>query len=106
MTGKLVSLEKFPGVRPVFIGGVYWRILAKIILSAGGSQAKEACKSINLCAGLEAGIYGDIHAVLERDKLGRVEMGEEQRAQIRQEEEYTYVEEEGGNLRTTAKDET
>ena len=63
MTGKLVSPDKFPRVRPVFIGEVYRRILAKLVLHAGGSRTKEVCRIINICEGIQTGIYGDIHAV-------------------------------------------
>ena len=37
------------------------------------------------------------------EKLGRLETGEERRTQLRQVEDYEYVEEAGGDLRTTAK---
>ena len=63
MTARLVALEKCPGVRPAEIGEVCLRLFSNIVLQVGGAQAKEACGSVNLCAGLEAGIEGDIHAV-------------------------------------------
>ena len=43
MAARIVSLGKSPRVIPVVIGE----------LQAGGSQSKEVCGSVNLCAGLE-----------------------------------------------------
>ena len=63
MAARMVALEKFPGVIPVGIGEVCRCLLTKLILQAGGAQSKEACVSVNLCLGLEAGIYGMIHVV-------------------------------------------
>ena len=48
----------------------------KIIARVEGSQVKEACVSINLCAGLEEGIKGNIQKMCEREELGRADTGE------------------------------
>ncbi|KAL7519316.1 hypothetical protein ACHAWF_000226 [Thalassiosira exigua] len=48
------ALDKQPGVRPLGIGEIWRR-----------AMAKAACGSTQLCAGLEAGIEGAIHSVLE-----------------------------------------
>ena len=45
------------------IGEVLRRLLAKCLLAVCGADAKAACGSTNLCAGLEAGIEGALHAV-------------------------------------------
>ena len=63
MEGRLVTLEKNPSVIPMVIVEECQIILADIILHVGGSQEKEACRSVNLCAGLKSGIEGDINAV-------------------------------------------
>jgi hypothetical protein len=66
MACRLVALDKQPGVRPVGIGEIYRRLLAKCLLKVEGHQATSACGNHNLCAGLAAGIEGAIHAVRER----------------------------------------
>ena len=63
---RLVALDKCPGVRPVGIGEVWRRAIAKCVLGECGDDAKAACGSTQLCAGLEAGIEGAIHAVTAR----------------------------------------
>ena len=63
MANRLVALDKQPGTRPVGIGEVYRRLWAKCLLKAIGSQATAACGNYNLCAGLQAGIEGAVHAV-------------------------------------------
>ncbi|KAI2504762.1 hypothetical protein MHU86_9698 [Fragilaria crotonensis] len=63
MANRLVALDKQPGTRPVGIGEVYRRLWAKCLLKAIGSQATAACGNFNLCAGLQAGIEGAVHAV-------------------------------------------
>ena len=45
------------------IGETWRRGLAKCVLLVGGCDAKESCGIDQLCAGLEAGIEGGIHAV-------------------------------------------
>ena len=63
MARRLVALDKRPGTRPVGIGEVWQRLLAKCVLAEVGEQGKSACGSTQLCAGLEAGIEGSLHAV-------------------------------------------
>jgi hypothetical protein len=63
MANRLVALDKQPGTRPVGIGEVYRRLWAKCLLKAIGSQATASCGNFNLCAGLQAGIEGAVHAV-------------------------------------------
>ena len=55
-----------PGVRPVGIGEIWKRGIAKCALKIVGEDAKGACGSTNLCAGLEAGIEGALHSVSAR----------------------------------------
>ena len=56
---------------PVGIGETLRQDLAKLIMRESEDQAKTACGNMQLCAGLEAGIEGDKHAVGHR-RLGRV----------------------------------
>ena len=63
MSVRLCALDKCPGVRPVGVGETWRRATAKILLLVAGAQAKEACGIDQLCAGLEAGIEGGIHAM-------------------------------------------
>ena len=63
MAWRLVALNKRPGVRPVGIEETLRRALAKHVMRAAWDQAKTACGSLQLCAGLEAGIEGATHAV-------------------------------------------
>jgi hypothetical protein len=66
MACRLVALDKQPGVRPVGIGEILRRLIAKMVVRAAGDQAKAACGNRQLCAGLEAGIEGAVHAVRRR----------------------------------------
>ena len=63
MSGRLIGLYKCPGVRPVGVGETWWRILERCVLVLTGEEAKEACRTEQLCGGLEAGIEGGIHVV-------------------------------------------
>jgi hypothetical protein len=65
MACRLVALDKSPGVRPVGIGEIYRRLMAKCLLKVVGHQATTACGNLNLCAGLPAGIEGAVHAMRE-----------------------------------------
>ena len=63
MACHLVFLDKWPGVRPVGIGETLRLALAKLVMRSAGGQAKTVRGNLKLCAGLEAGIEGDTHAV-------------------------------------------
>ena len=63
MSNRLIALDKCPGVRPVGVGEVWRRLFAKSVIKVAGRQAKSACGTSQLCAGLEAGIEGAVHAV-------------------------------------------
>ena len=43
MSGRLVALDKSPGIRPVRIGETWRRLLAKCLLRVSGQEAKAAC---------------------------------------------------------------
>ena len=57
-----------PGVRPVGIGEMLRHAIDKLVMRAAGDQANTACGSLQLCAGLEAGIEGETHAVVQRQR--------------------------------------
>jgi hypothetical protein len=63
MSRRLVALDKQPGVRPVAIGVIWQRCIAKGNLIGSGAEAKGAYGSVQLSAGLEDGIKGALHRV-------------------------------------------
>ena len=63
MSGRLIFLEKCFGVRSVSVGDTSWRMLAKCLMVVTGAEATEACRTKQLCGGLEAGIEGNIYLV-------------------------------------------
>ena len=58
----LMALDKCPGICPIGIGEIWRRILAKCVLKVDGANAKDACGNTQMCANLEAGIEGAVHA--------------------------------------------
>ena len=63
MCNRTMALDKQPGTRPVGIGEIIRRFLAKLVISACGAEITAACGNHNLCAGLPAGIEGAVHAI-------------------------------------------
>ena len=66
MGARLCALDKQPGVRPLGIGEIWQRSIAKCAISIRGEDVKAACGIKQLCAGLEAGIEGALHSVSKR----------------------------------------
>ena len=60
---RLIPLDKCPGVRPIGIGEVPRRIIAKAILRIIGVDVQEAASSLQLCAGQDSGCEAAIHAM-------------------------------------------
>ena len=58
MAFRLLLPNKRPGVRPVGIGEMLCRDLAKNVMRAAGDQGKMACRNLQLCTGLDSGIEG------------------------------------------------
>jgi Reverse transcriptase (RNA-dependent DNA polymerase) len=77
MACRLVAIDKCPGVRPIGIGELWRRLFAKTVLSVCGKEAKNACGTDQLCAGLESGIEGGLHDItsLWEQKLDEEEYG-------------------------------
>ena len=70
-TRRLLALDKEPGTRPVGIGSIWLRYIAKLLLAETAAEAKAECGSLQLCAGLEAGTEGGLHSVhVKMDELG------------------------------------
>ena len=63
MACPLVALDKRPGVLPIGIGETLQRYIANLVMRAEGDQARTVCGSLQMCAGLEAGIEELTHAV-------------------------------------------
>ena len=63
MPGRLIALDKQPGVPPVGVGKAWWRIFSNIMLKVTGPEATMACQDGQLCAGLKVGTDGAIHRV-------------------------------------------
>ncbi len=71
--GCLIALDKQPGIRPIGIGEIWSRLFVKVVLVDAGEGVKQACGIDQLCAGLEAGIEGGIHAISELVKQHEME---------------------------------
>ena len=69
---RMLALDKVPGVHPLGVGEVWRQAITKCALKACREDAKAACSSTNLCAGLEAGIEGALHAVSKRSEAESV----------------------------------
>ena len=62
---RLLAVDKEPGVRPIGCGEIWMRLFAGVILDQCKERARQACNNVQLCAGLQAGIEGATHAMLE-----------------------------------------
>ena len=60
---RLIALNKNPGVRPIGVGEIPRRVIAKAILFIVRQDIQEAAGSIQLCAGQIAGVEAAVHAV-------------------------------------------
>jgi hypothetical protein len=61
--GRLVALDKCPGIHPIGIVENWSHLTAKCALFVAGGKAKEECGMDQLCAGLKAGIKRGIHTM-------------------------------------------
>ena len=60
---RLIPLDKCPGVRPIGVGEVPRRIIAKAILRIVGSDVEEAAGPLQVCAGQDGGCEAAVHAM-------------------------------------------
>ena len=65
VASRLVPIDKNPGVRPIGIGEVPRRIIAKSILKVVENDVQQAVGPLQACAGHEAGCEAAIHAMKE-----------------------------------------
>ena len=63
MSGRLIALDKQPGIRPVGVGDTWRHLMVKCLLKVAGPKAKSAWGTTQLAGGFEAGIEGAIHEV-------------------------------------------
>ena len=63
VSGRLIALDKCPGVRPIGIGEYLWRIICKSVAEFTKTDLEETCSTDQLACGLEAGVEGAIHAL-------------------------------------------
>ena len=61
MSGRLVAIDKNPGIRPIGVGETWQRLITKVNLKVTGEGAVLSCGDKQLCAGLPAGIEGAVH---------------------------------------------
>ena len=62
---RLIPLNKNPGVRPIGIGEVSRRIIAKAVLRVVRDDVQSAAGPLQTCAGFEAGNEAAVHAMKE-----------------------------------------
>ena len=65
MACRLIPLNKNPGVRPIGIGKVPRRIIAKVVLKTVSDDVQSAAGPLQTCAGHEAGCEAAVHAMRE-----------------------------------------
>ena len=63
LIGRLLGMNKFPGVRPLGCGKAWQKLLAKCVLAVTMTEAELECGIDQLCGGLRAGIEGGVHAM-------------------------------------------
>ena len=61
--GRLIALDKRPGVRPIGIGECLRRIIFKSVAEFTKFDLEETCSTDQLACGLKAGVEGAIHAL-------------------------------------------
>ena len=59
----LIALNRCPGVHPIGIGEVVWRIIGKVVLKVVKHDLQDAVGTIQLCAGQDAGYRPAFHTV-------------------------------------------
>ena len=65
LASRLVTLDKQAGERPIGVGEVLRRIVAKAILAITKNDIENACGFLQKCSGMPAGIEAAVHAMQE-----------------------------------------
>ena len=63
VAGRLIPLDKKPGIRPIGVGEVIRRIIAKATTSVLKQEIVDATAPLQTCAGLKGGVEASIHAM-------------------------------------------
>ena len=63
VAGRLIALDKNPGVRPIGVGEVACRIICKAIFTILNFDILEAVGPSQLCAGQDSGCEAAVHAI-------------------------------------------
>ena len=63
LSGRLISLDKIPRLRPVGIGETWFRLFDKCMLKVTGPEATHTCKDGHICERLKAVIYAELHEI-------------------------------------------
>ena len=63
VAGRLIALDKNPGVRPIGVGEVARRIICKAILTILNFDILEAVGPSQLCAGQDSGCEAAVHTI-------------------------------------------
>ena len=61
MPGRLIAIDKQPGVRPVGFGETWRRLFAKIVLKFIQPESTLACQYDKMCSVLKVVIDGTVH---------------------------------------------
>ena len=70
---RLIALDKSPGVRPIGVGEVLRRLIAKVVLKVAHEDIKKITGSHQLCAGHEAACDSSVHAITKVFELENTE---------------------------------
>jgi len=62
MPGRLIALDKNPGVRSIGIGESRRRLFAKCLRAVAGKEAADEYNIDNLSGGMSAGIKAAVHS--------------------------------------------
>ena len=64
--GRMLASDKEPGVHPICCGEIWLHLIYKAAIDGEAKTlARRACGNVQLCAGLQAGIEGNLHALKE-----------------------------------------
>ena len=63
VSGRLIALDKYPGVRPIGIGECLRRIICKCVAEFTKIDLEKTCSTDQLACGPKAGVEGAIHAL-------------------------------------------